>query len=112
LPRLSSKSLTNIEEFLVAGRAMRHVFPIGVVYETIECCGSFCEGPDDFQSWAAFAGGVRIVLQNRALDVRLYAIPALFRGFRSIHRGPLCHEREFHVQRNLFVREAATYSAG
>lgn len=80
---------------------MRHVFPIGVVYETIECCGSFCEGPDDFQSWAAFAGGVRIVLQNRALDVRLYAIPALFRGFRSIHRGPLCHEREFHVQRKF-----------
>ena len=112
LPRLSSKSLTYIEEFLVAGRAMRDVFPIGVVYETIECCGSFREGPDDFQAWAAFAGGVRIVLQNRALDVRLYAIPALFRGFRSIHRGPLCHEREFHVQRNLFLRGAATYSAG
>ena len=110
--RLVSKSLTYIEEFLVAGIAMRDVFPIGVVYETIECCGAFREGPNDFQAWTAVAGGVRIVLQNRALDVRLYAIPALFRGFRSIHRGPLCHEREFHVQRNLFVRGAATYSAG
>ena len=91
---------------------MRYVLPIGFVYETIECCGSFCEGPDDVQSGAAFAGRVRIVLKNRALDVRLYAIPALFRGFRSIHRGPLCHEPEFHVQRNLFVRRAATFSAG
>jgi hypothetical protein len=91
---------------------MRHVLPIGIVYETIERCGSFSEGPDDFQAGAAFTSGVRIVLQNRALDVRLYAIPALFRGFRSIHRGPLCHEREFHVQRFLFLRGTATYSAG
>ena len=91
---------------------MRHVLPIGIVYKTIERCGSFSEGPDDLQAGAAFASGVRIVLQNRALDVRLYAIPALFRGFRSIHRGPLCHEREFHVERFLFLRGAATYSAG
>ena len=91
---------------------MGHVLPVGVVYEAIECCGSFCEGPDDFQAGTAFTSGVRIVLQNRALDVRLYAIPALFRGFRSIHRGPLCHEREFHVQRFLFLRGTATYSAG
>ena len=90
---------------------MGDVLPIGVVYETIECCGSFCQGPDDFQAWAVFAGGVRIVIQNRALDVRLYAIPALFRGFRSIHSGPLCHERESHVQRFLFQRGAASYSA-
>lgn len=55
---------------------MRNVLPIGAVYGTIECRGSFCEGFDDFRAWAAFAGGVRIVLQNRALDVRLYAIPA------------------------------------
>ena len=91
---------------------MRHVLPIGIVYETIEHCGSFSEGPDDFQAGAAFTSGVRIVLQNRALDVRLYAIPALFRGFRFIHRGSLCHEREFHVQRFLFLGGTATYSAG
>lgn len=91
---------------------MRHVLPIGIVDETIECRSPFCEGSDHFQAWAAFAGGVRIVLQNRALDVRLYAIPALFRGFRSIHRGPLCHEREHHVQQLLFLRVTANYSAG
>lgn len=91
---------------------MRHVLPIGVVHETIECRGSFCERLDHFQAWAAFASGIRVVLQNRALDVRLYAIPALFRGFRSIHRGPLCHEREHHVLRFLFSRVPATYSAG
>ena len=74
---------------------MRHVLPSGVVHETLECRGSLREGPDRFQAWAAVAGGVRIILQDRALDVRLYAIPALFWGFRSVHRGPLCHERGF-----------------
>ena len=91
---------------------MRHVLPVGVVYETVECCGSSCEGLDDFQSWAAFARGVRIVLQNGALNVRLYAIPALFRSFRSIHSGSLCHERKLHVHRFLLRRAASTYSAG
>lgn len=41
---------------------MGDVLPVGVVYETVECCGSFCEGLDDFQAWAALARGVRVVL--------------------------------------------------
>jgi hypothetical protein len=103
--RFVSQSLTGVEEFLIAGRAVRDVFPGCVVYKALERSRTLCQSSDRFETRTTLTCGVWIVFQNGTLNVRLYAIPALFRGFRPIHRGSLCHERGFHVHRFLFGPE-------
>src|SRR3954454_12422994 len=86
LLRLQSDFVTGIEELLVAGGTVGHVFPVLVAIERIYVSCPFREFPDGVLATTAFAVRIRIAFQNRDLKLLLDSVPLLFWRFRHVKR--------------------------
>ena len=77
---------------------MGDVLPVGVVHEPVKGRRSLRQGSNHCCAWTALTGGIRVIVEDGTLHIRLYSVPALLGCFRLAHSKSLWHESECNAQ--------------